>query len=846
MRIPEFWLRSWIDTDASVEAIADALTMAGLEVEDLESAAPPFSGVVLARIESAEKHPDADRLRVCRVNAGPGAESLQIICGAPNARVGIYVACAREGAVLPGNFKIKRAKMRGVESQGMLCSQKELGISDESEGIVELSPTASDALGTNLRDLLRLDEKTLVLKLTPNRPDCLSVFGVARELSAVLGKPMRAPEPLTAGLLQNLSSDLVAPSRLAARAMGICPVGCQAVFPIHLRPETHPGARPLCGRFSSRVIQGVNARADTPDFVRKRLEAAGQRCISVLVDLSNYVMLELGRPSHIFDLDALAPMADGGIEVRWAHEGESFELLNGQSPVLSPYFGVIADAKGPVALAGIMGGQRSAVSDGTQNILIEAAFWWPDAVRGRSQQLKFSTDAGQRFERGVSAETTVAHIELLSALILQVCGGRAGPMQDQTLAVPARPQVTMRRSRCVKVMGRDYSVAQICQVFERLQLPYVHQARADDDLFCITPPAERFDLEIEEDLIEEVARVVGFDAIAVRSPVADLVPRIPQETERSAHALRQAMVYQDYHEVVTYSFIDPAQAEGFAAPSDWLQLLNPIAAQYSLMRPSLLPSLVKVLQDNLARQESRVRLFEVGRVFLAAPAVADGPTTVAGIHQPSRIGALAYGPVAEEQWGQPTRGVDFFDIKADLQAMVAPLTIDCLPASESEPLPFLHPGQSAWVAVSGKRVGWLGALHPSLQQTWEIPRPVMAFELDLDSLTQLGLPTPQTPSRFPMVVRDLAFVVDLGLASGAVVAAINKLKNNNKQLVILSNFMCFDEYKGQGIAQNEKSLAFRFFFQDTDRTLSDTDIDQAIALIVEVVQRDCRATLRTA
>ncbi len=846
MRIPEFWLRSWIDTDRSIEEIADALTMAGLEVEDLEAAAPPFSGVVLARIESAEKHPDADRLRVCRVNAGPGAESLQIICGAPNARSGIYVACAREGAVLPGDFKIKRAKMRGVESQGMLCSRKELGISDESDGIVELSPGVSDPLGMNIRDLLGLDQKTLVLKLTPNRPDCLSVFGVARELSAVLGLPLKAPEALVDGLLKNFSGVLTHPARLAGSPAAVCPVDIDARYPIHLRSDTHPGARPLCGRFSSRVIQGVNARAKTPDFVQQRLESAGQRCISVLVDLSNYVMLELGRPSHIFDLDALKPLSDGGLEVRWARDGESFELLNGQSPVLSPFFGVIADAQGPVALAGIMGGQRSAVSDDTQNILIEAAFWWPDAVRGRSQQLKFSTDAGHRFERGVSAQTTVAHIEVLTALILQICGGRAGPMQDEVLAVPQRPEVVMRRSRCVRVMGRDYSNQQIAQVFERLQLPFVQESISDDDIFRVTPPPERFDIEIEEDLIEEVARIVGFDAIEVRSPKADLVPRIPAETQRSAHALRYALVSQCYHEVITYSFIDPAQAEGFVSPDRWLKLVNPIASQYSLMRPSLLPSLARVLQDNLARQESRVRIFEVGRVFFGAPQVIDGPLTVAGVDQPMRISALAYGSVAEEQWGQPSRDVDFFDIKADLEALVTPLSIGYEPPSSDFPLPFLHPGQAAWVVIGGQRVGWLGALHPSLQQDWQAPQSVFAFEVDLQSLLCVPLPEPLTPSRFPMVIRDLAFVADSRLPSGRIVDAITKLKSNNKHVFILSNFKCFDEYKGQGLAMNEKSLAFRFFFQDTQKTLEEAEIDLAVKAIVDAVQQECKVSLRAA
>ena len=846
MRIPEFWLRSWIDTSASVEEIAEALTMAGLEVEDLEPAAPPFTGVVLARIESAEKHPDADRLRVCRVNAGPGAESLQIICGAPNARAGIFVACAREGAVLPGDFKIKRAKMRGVESQGMLCSLKELGISEEGAGIVELSPEPSMALGMNIRELLGLDEKTLTLKLTPNRPDCLSVLGVARELSAVLGLPLRTPAALAEGALTGLAPLISHPERLASESAAVCPVVSNRQFPIRLRPEAVSGARPLCGRFSSRVIEGVDASVDTPAFIKRRLEAAGQRCISVLVDISNYVMLELGRPTHIFDLDALRPLPEGGIEVRWARPGESFALLNGQSPVLNDYFGVIADAEGPVALAGIMGGERTAVSTQTKNILIEAAFWWPDAVRGRSQQLKFATDAGHRFERGVSAATTIAHIEIITALILQICGGRAGPLEDDLQAIPARPVVMMRRSRCEKIMGRPYTAGEISAVFTRLQLTHRHESSDSDDLFYVTPPAERFDLEIEEDLIEEVARIVGFAKIGVRSPTAVLTPQIPAETQRSTHRLRQALVYQDFHEVVTYSFIEPALAALFARPEQQVSLLNPIAAQYSVMRPSLLPSLVKVLQDNLARQETRVRVFELGRVFSADSSVQDDALSVAGIDQPLRLAALAYGPVCDDQWGIQPRPADFYDLKSDLEALVAPLSLEYKAIEGATSAGFLHPGMAAAVYLHGRNIGWIGVVHPSLQQAWQIPQPLVAFELNVLPLLHCAMPAPQAPSKFPMVIRDLAFVVGTDVAAGQIASTILKLKQKSNQLLSLNNFKCFDEYRGQGIAVNEKSLAFRFYFQDTLRTLEDADIEQAIEVIVRAVQEDCKATLRVA
>jgi len=831
MRIPESWLRAWVPTDLRIEEIADRLTMAGLEVEDIEAKAPDFTGVVLAKVLAAEKHPDADRLRVCTVDAGPDAPSLQIICGAPNARAGIYVACARDGAVLPGNFKIKQAKMRGVVSQGMLCSGKELGMTEDSEGILELD-LGQSALGTNIRDHLGLDEKTLVIKLTPNRADCLSVAGVARELSALLGQPIQQP-----GYVRQ-------------------PLKAQAQSSESIGVTVDAAAQDLCGRFVSRVVKGVNPKAQTPAWMKARLEQAGQRSISALVDISNYIMLELGQPNHIFDRQRLS----GGLVVRWAESGESLELLNGQTVTLTTDVGVVADATGPVSLAGIMGGQACAVSDQTTEVVLEAAFWWPDAIRGRANRYKFSTDAGHRFERGVDPQATADQLAVLTHLVVEICGGQPGPVSDQTVGLPQPATVTMRQARCEKILGRSYSAEQILAVFQGLGFEVKTSPSSSDASkldFTVRAPSYRFDIAIEEDLIEEVARIVGFDTIEHRPPKAPLVMARQPENLRTKSHMRHRLMGSDYHEVVTYSFIDRESAVRFGDEASLLTLQNPLAVQMSTMRPSLIPGLLKVLTDNLARKEPRVRVFELGRKFLRNPAVTAGDWQVLGIDQPLQIAALAYGDAAGEQWGQPSRWVDFFDVKADLERLASPLTLgfervetgqqaagSAGQAGYSALLGQLHPGRSARVLLDTTVIGAIGELHPRLCQSLELARAPVVFEIDLAAILERPIARPTGLSKFPAVTRDLAFVMPSSIASGAIIAAIQKAAGQLPQGGLLQCVQVFDEYRGTGLSEGEKSLAFRFVLQDTEKTLEDSEVEGLMASFSDTVQSGFNARVR--
>ncbi|MDE2121552.1 MAG: phenylalanine--tRNA ligase subunit beta, partial [Betaproteobacteria bacterium] len=595
------------------------------------------SGVVVAQVMEVSKHPDADRLRVCKVDCGE-AQPLQIVCGAPNVAAGMKVPCARIGAELPAAepgakaFRIGAARMRGVDSQGMLCSARELGLSADHSGLLELD--AGLPVGQDVREALRLDEQVLGIKLTPNLGHCMSVYGVARELSAVTGAPLQRPgfEPVAPQLQETL------------------PVAVQA-------PD-------LCGRFSGRVIRGVDARAQTPAWLRQRLERAGQRSISALVDISNYVMLELGRPTHVFDLDRI----DGGLEVRWGRTGESLELLNGQTIEVDERVGVIAAGKGIESLAGIMGGEATAVSLDTRNVYVEAAFWWPQAIRGRARRYNFSTDAGARFERGVDYATTVEHLQYITRLIVDICGGQAGPVDDRQLRLPERAPVRMRVARCERIIGTPIGADAMAAIFARLGLPAQREAQGTpDEAFIVTPPSYRFDLEIEEDLVEEVARIHGYANIPVRPPLAEARMLAAPEGRRSQHALRLALVERGYQETIQFSFAEPEWESDLQGNAQPIALRNPISAQASVMRSGLLGGLLQTLRANLSHKARRVRIFELGRVFLRAPERQD--LAPRGVEQPMRIGGLAYGPVWPIGWAAPERMVDFHDVKADVEQL---------------------------------------------------------------------------------------------------------------------------------------------------------------------------------
>ncbi|NHL66142.1 phenylalanine--tRNA ligase subunit beta [Burkholderia ambifaria] len=802
MQFPESWLRTFVDPQLTTDELSHALTMAGLEVESLSKAAPPTSKIVVGRVLEVVKHPDADKLNVCQVDAGTGA-TLNIVCGAPNVAPGIKVPVALVGAELPPAeeggkpFAIKLSKLRGVESQGMLCSARELKLSEDHSGLLILPEDTP--VGQDIRDTLNLDDTIFEIKLTPNKADCLSVFGIARETAAITGAPLTPVDirPVRVELDETL------PVRIAA-------------------PD-------LCGRFSGRVIRGVNAHATTPQWMVERLERSGQRSVSALVDISNYVMFELGRPSHVFDLDKI----HGGIEVRWGKRGESLKLLNGNTVELDETVGVIADDRHVESLAGIMGGDSTAVTLDTTNIYLEAAFWWPDSIRGRARKYNFSTDAAHRFERGVDYATTVEHVERITQLILEICGGKAGPIDDQAVNLPQRAPVKMRVSRANRIIGVKIDADEIADIFTRLGLPF----ERDDDAFLVTPPSHRFDIEIEEDLIEEVARIYGFEKIPARPPVATSEMRATNETQRSIHDIRHALAARDYAETVNFSFVDAEWEQDFAGNDNPIRLLNPIASQLSVMRTTLFGSLISVLRHNLNRRADRVRVFEAGRVFLADSSVKAGELTVEGYTQPKRVGALAYGPAVDEQWGVATRAVDFFDVKGDLEALLAPAAARFVKAEH----PALHPGRSARIEVDGRAVGWIGELHPRLMQKYELPHAPVMFEIDTDALTARALPAPTDVSKFPPVRRDIAVVVDQAVEVQALFDEMKKALAEDACRFV-QKVVLFDEFRAKsntsgGLAAHEKSLAFRVTLQDPAGTLQDEVVDQAIQTLVERMAR---------
>ena len=808
MQFSEYWLRTLVNPDITSDALSHLLTMAGLEVEEVEPVAPPFTHVVVAQVMSVERHPNADRLNVCQVDAGTGT-LLNIVCGAPNVRPGLKVPCALAGAMLPPGedgkpFEIRVGKLRGVESQGMLCSARELRLSDENTGLLELSETAT--VGKNFRDFYQLDDLKFTIKLTPNRADCLSVMGVAREVSALTSAPLTAP---TFSVVKP-DSDEVLPVKISAKD--------------------------LCGRFSGRVIRGLNAHAATPEWMKQRLERSGQRSISALVDISNYVMLELGRPTHVFDLDKI----HGGLDVRWGRKGEQLKLLNGNTVELDDWVGVIADEQQVESLAGIMGGDATAVSLDTENIYLEAAFWWPQAMQGRARRYNFSTDAAHRFERGVDYATTVEHIERITALIVEICGvagkTRVGPVDDQQVDLPVRKPVAMRLARAVKIIGIPLSASVVADIFTRLALPFTQEA----DVFFVTPPSYRFDIEIEEDLIEEVARVYGFENIPALPPVAAQAMHIAPESNRSPFQVRRQLADLDYQEVVNFSFLDEEAEQDFSDNPNPIRLLNPIASQMSVMRSQLLSGLVNNVRYNLNRKASRVRVFELGAVFRKDASITDGPLSVAGISQPTRVAALAYGPALDEQWGQPARTVDFFDLKADLEALFAPISL------RFEPLvhPALHPGRSANVLIDGEKVGYIGELHPRLQQKLDLPLAPVMFDIDAVALGRRDLPVYHEISRFPAVVRDVALLVKHAVSVQSLIDVFQSETVNNPACRIMQHIVLFDEYRGKGLAEDEKSLAFRITMQDTESTLQDEPVDAAMAAFVEAVHQKFGAILR--
>jgi phenylalanyl-tRNA synthetase beta chain len=799
MQFSESWLRSFVDPPLASDELARLLTMSGVEVETSLPVAPPFSGVVVGQILSVQKHPNADRLTVCRVDVAKGAP-LQIVCGAPNVVAGMKAPVALVGAKLPGELEINAASMRGAESRGMLCSARELGLSEDHSGLLALPADAP--LGRDVREVLALDDRILVLKVTPNRADCLSVLGVAREVSALTRTKLRAPE--------------IKPVQAAIDAR----------FPVKISDASG------CGRFAGRVILNVNASASTPAWMKERLERAGQRSISALVDVTNYVMLELGRPLHVYDLDKLT----GGIDVRFGRKGERVKLLNDMTVNVDETVLCITDRSGPIGLGGIMGGESTKADLTTRNIFLESAFFYPAAVAGRARRFNFSSDASHRFERGVDFDNNVTGIERATRLVMDVCGGEPGPTVDTVAKLPERRPVRMRVTRAHKILGVPVPPAEIADIFGRLSLGHSRDG-SDEDTFVVKPPSFRFDIEIEEDLIEEVARVHGFDRIPARPPRAPVVMRPHSEASRSPHALRQRLADADYQEAINFSFVDSQWEADFAGESNPIRVVNPIASQMAVMRSTLVGGLVANVVYNTARKAPRVRVFELGRVYLRDSAVKESEREVAGIRQPTRLGAIAYGPALEEQWGAPDkREVDFYDVKGDVDALVAPRVARYEAASH----PALHPGRSARVTLDGAAIGWVGELHPRWQQKYGLPLPTALFELDVEALAHVGLPRYREVTKYPPVIRDRAMEFADSIPAARI---LEEMERNRPPLV--QEIRLFDFYRGKGVESGKKSLAFRVVMQDTARTLTDAEADAAMAQLTELLAAKFGAKLRT-
>jgi phenylalanyl-tRNA synthetase beta chain len=789
MQFSESWLRSLVNPALDTQQLAHLLTMAGLEVEAIEPAAAEFTQVVVAKILSAEKHPDADRLQVCQVDVGE-AEPLTIVCGAPNARAGLLTACARVGAKLP-EFSIKQAKVRGVASFGMLCSAKELGLINPTgvDGILELPVDAM--AGMNLRELFDLDDRLFTLKLTPNRGDCLSMAGIAREVAALTDAPM-------------------------------VDVDCAPVIAklADLQPVTI-SAEAACPSYCGRVIRNIDPKAQTPRWMVQRLERSGLRAIHPVVDITNYILLELGQPMHGFDLARL----QGAIQVRMAQADEKLALLNEQSVAFSGADTdvlLIADAHEPLALAGIMGGQSSAVSETTIDIFLEAAHFTPDAIIGRARRFGLSTDSSHRFERGVDSALPRRAIERATRLILDICGGECGPVQETGPGAAAFEAVAFRPARARRILGFELSDAVMLGIFKRLGM----KVDETGESMWVTPPTHRFDITREVDLVEEVARVHGYEAVPTVSLRGELAILPVSESNRSALSIKNIMVTRGYQEVITYSFISEEVDRDFRSEGAALPLLNPIASQMGVMRGSLVGGLIQTLRHNLNHGQERLQIFEVGRAFL----------TSAPDQQPVRLAALAYGSVHAEQWGEKSRPVDFYDLRADLEAMLHPKPIELVRTD----IAALHPGQSAEIRIDGVKCGWLGALHPQLTQKYGFTRSPILLELDLQPLLDQSPPRYQGIPRFHAVRRDIAVIVDANIALADLVATIKAAS-----IPLLVSINCFDVYQGQGVERDKKSLAFNMLLQHTEKTLTDSEIESTVAEVVNLLAKNYNAILRS-
>ncbi|MBL79856.1 MAG: phenylalanine--tRNA ligase subunit beta [Nitrosomonadaceae bacterium] len=791
MKFPESWLRTLVNPSISGSELAHSLTMAGLEVENIEPAAPDFNKVVVAEILSVNKHPDADRLNVCQVSVGGAINtgSLQIVCGANNVHAGAKVPCALIGAHLP-NMVVKKARIRGTESFGMLCSASELGILEEATGLLLLPEDAPN--GEDFRKYYDLDDTVFTLKLTPNRADCLGLLGISREVAAIFSEKFTPPEIKQ---VKNENSD----------TLDIC--------------IDEPSSCPLyCGR----LIQNIDLGIPTPAWIERRLERSGINLINAVVDVINYVMLETGQPMHAFNLAKITNQLSGKIYVRFANPGEKLQLLNGEKIILKPDMLLIADEIKPLALAGIMGGDESKVGHGTTDLFLESAFFLPKVISGKHIQLGISSDSAHRFERGVDFGSTRLAMERATRLIIDICGGHSGPISEIKGKLPQRKPIILREKQVQSILGIPIKANEISEILQRLQFEFLIK----NTVFHVTPPTYRFDLTIEEDLIEEVARIYGYHNIPAILPSVNLSMLPSPETIKTPMQLRRICVVRDYQEVTNYAFVDLEWEKNYSDQSFTVMLKNPISSQLNAMRSNLIGGLVSNLQFNLNRKQTRVRIFEIGSCFLK-----EGNY----YNQSEKLAGLCYGDVVDEQWGFSARNTDFYDVKSDVEALFWPESI----SFKAAPHIALHPGKSSHVFIGNKVVGWLGELHPVIQQKLALSRPVILFELDVNALVQRVVPKAGKIPKYPSVRRDIAVIVDENISVDSLLQGMNVLN-----LPTVIEISLFDIYRGSGVVDGKKSLAFRVLLQDTKKTLTDVDADLVIQKLINILETKFQAKLR--
>jgi phenylalanyl-tRNA synthetase beta chain len=798
MKFSEQWLRTWVNPALSTQEMCDQLTMAGLEVDGVEPAAAEFTEVVVARVESLEKHPDADKLNVCQVT--DGSETRQIVCGAANVREGLIIPLAKIGAVLPGptageTWEIKPAKLRGVESSGMLCSEKELGLADSAEGLMELPADAP--IGQDIREYLQLDDNIIELDLTPNRGDCLSIEGIARELGVL--NQCEVTEQQWAPYKQTIKDE----------------------FPVEIQADE------ACTHYAGRVIKGINVKAQTPLWMLERLRRSGIRGLSPVVDITNYVMLELGQPMHAFDLAKL----DGKISVRFSKKSEKVTLLDGKSIDLQENSLIIADNSKVLALAGVMGGENSAVDDSTTDIFLESAFFKPEIIAGKARSYGMHTDSSHRFERGVDTQMQVHAIERATELIREICGGDVGPvLEHKTASHPDEAQpIHLRSNQIKRVLGIELAEDEVTEIFQRLGM----EVKTYPDGWLVKAPSFRFDIAIEADLLEEVVRIFGYNNIPRTTPSYHSIIQAQPEAENSLIDLKKCLVNRGYYEAISYSFVDPKWQEILDPQAKTIALANPLSSEMSVMRTTMWAGLLGALKHNVNRQQNRVRLFETGLCFRPQ----GDSNNVDAISQQAMFAGVICGDIHHQQWAETEQKVDFFDIKADIEALLAFSASDSVFAAAEHPA--LHPGQSACIKQNEKVVGWLGALHPLVQKALDIDPRVYVFEIQQSAVLTNNIPEFAALSRFPEVRRDLAILVDEAIPVADILSVINETSSD-----LVKEMQLFDIYQGKGVDEGTKSVAFGLILQEFSRTLTDNEVDSEIENIVSTLHQQFAATLR--